>query len=97
MEQNLETERSLLRESVVSLDDLTVQLAVYVENVANGNGATMQLAGFQLANPPVPIGQLPPPQNLRGSTADIDGNVMLKWNSVHGAKSYFVECAANSN
>jgi len=97
MEQNLETERSLLRESVTTLDELTVQLADYVENVANGNGATMQLAGFQLANPPAPIGQLAPPQYLRGLTADIDGTVKLRWKGVRGARSYFVECAANSN
>lgn len=97
MEQNLETERSLLLESVTALDDLTVQLSDYVENVANGNGATMQLAGFQLANPPVPIGQLPPPQELRGWTVDIDGLVNLRWKRVHGAKSYFVECATNTS
>ena len=97
MEQNLETERTLLAADVVKLDALTTQLADYVENIANGNGATMQLAGFQLANPPVPIGPLPPPQDLRGSTADIDGNVLLRWKKVHGASSYFVECATNAN
>lgn len=95
MEQNLETERSLLRDDVARLDDLTAQLAAYVENVANGDGAVMQLAGFQLANPPVPIGPLPPPQELRAQTADIDGTVSLKWKRVHGAKSYFVESAVN--
>ena len=95
MEQNLTTERSLLADDVTELDNLTTQLAAYVENRADGDAATIQLAGFELANDPTPIGQLPPPQDLRGSTADIDGNVLLKWKRVHGARSYFVECATN--
>lgn len=97
MEQNLETERTLLADDVATLDDLTTQLAAYVENQAAGDGAIMELAGFQLANSPTPIGQLPPPQDLRGQTASIDGTVNLRWKAVRGTKSYFVECATNPN
>ncbi len=97
MEQNLETERTLLADDVAKLDDLTTQLASYVENVAAGDAAVMELAGFKLANPPTPIGQLPPPQDLRGQTASIDGVVNLRWKRVRGTKSYFVECATNPN
>ena len=95
MEHNLETERSLLKGDLSTLDSLTGQLASYVENIANGNPATLQLAGFELASEPVPIGQLSPPQDLRCLTADIDGQVNLKWTRVRGATSYFVECATD--
>lgn len=95
MEQNLETERTLLTDDVATLDNLTTQLASYVENQAAGDGAIMELAGFKLANPPVPIGQLPPPQDLRAQTASVDGDIKLRWKAVRGTKSYFVECATN--
>ena len=96
-ESNLESERSQARADEAALDGLLTQLASYVENVANGSAATIQLSGFDLAQEPAPIGLLPPPENLQGTTADIEGNVNLKWNSVRGAKSYFVECATNPN
>lgn len=97
MEQNLETERTMLADDVAKLDDLTTQMASYVENQAAGDAAVMELAGFQLASTPTPIGQLPPPQDLRGQTASVDGTVTLRWKSVRGTKSYFVECATNPN
>jgi hypothetical protein len=96
-EANLEADRSQAKLDETALDGLLTQMASYVENVANGNAATIQLAGFELAGEPVPIGPLPPPENLQGSTADIEGNVNLKWNRVRGARSYFVECATNPN
>jgi len=95
MESNLEAEKNVARENQTTLIDLLTQLASYVETTANGDASIILLSGFNLANPPVPIGPLPPPENLQGSTADIEGNVNLKWNRVRGARSYFVECATN--
>jgi hypothetical protein len=95
MESNLDAEKTLARGDETTLDDALTQLASYVETTAKGDASTILLSGFNLANPPVPIGPLPPPENLQGSTADIEGNVNLKWNRVRGARSYFVECATN--
>ena len=79
------------------LDALLIQEAAYVENIANGEASIILLSGFPLAQEPTPIGQLPPPQNLLGTATDIEGTVKLKWNLVHGSKSYIVECATNPN
>ena len=95
MESNLEAEKTLARENETTLDDALTQLASYVETTANGNASIIQLSGFHLASEPTPIGPLSPPENLQGSTADIEGNVNLKWNRVKGSRSYFVECATN--
>ncbi len=95
MESNLEAERTLVRENETTLVDALTQLANYVETTANGDASVIQLSGFDLANEPTPIGPLPPPENLLGSTADIEGNVDLKWKRVKGAKSYIVECATD--
>jgi len=95
MESNLEAEKTVARENKAAVDDALTQLATYVETTANGDAATIQLSGFNLANEPTPIGPLPPPANLRGSTADTEGNVNLRWNRVKGARSYVVECATN--
>jgi hypothetical protein len=57
----------------------------------------IQLAGFDLAQEPTPIGPLPPLENLQGSTADVEGNIQLRWNGVRGAKTDFIERATNPN
>ena len=96
-ESLLDAERAYAATEEAALDALLQQEASYVENIANGEVSIILLSGFPLAQEPAPIGQLSPPQNLLGLATDIEGQTKLKWNSVHGAKSYIVECATNPN
>jgi len=97
MESLLDAERSYALTEEAELDVLLQQEANYVENIAKGEASVILLSGFPLAQEPMPVGQLAPPQNLLGIATDIEGQTKLKWNSVHGAKSYIVECANNPN
>jgi len=96
-ESLLDAERSYAVTEEAALDALLQQEAAYVENIAKGEASIILLSGFPLAQEPTPIGQLSPPQNLLGIATDIEGETRLKWNRVHGAKSYIVECSANPN
>ena len=95
MESSLEAERAAAVTAEAELDANLEQTASYVENVAKGEASIILLAGFPLAQEPAPIGQLAPPQNLLGVATDLEGTTKLKWNGVHGAKSYIVECATS--
>ena len=97
MASNLDAEKLGAVSSEQGLDDLIVQLATYVENIAKGDPEVILLSGFDLAQEPTPIGELPPPENLRTSATDIEGQLRLKWGAVRGAKSYIVECAQSAN
>jgi hypothetical protein len=95
LETSLVAERAEAATAETELDALLAQEAAYVENVAKGEASVILLSGFALAQAKTSIGVLPPPTNLLGQTADVEGAVDLKWNRVSGAKSYIVECATS--
>jgi hypothetical protein len=73
------------------------QLATYVTGVANGNAATMLLAGYDLAMPPGPPQPMPKVLNNAVTSSDNEGAALGEWAPVLGSKSYEVEIAAQAN
>jgi hypothetical protein len=73
------------------------QLAISVAGTANGNAATMLLAGFELALPPGPPQPMPKVLGNILNPLEVDGAGLGEWDPTIGAKSYQVEIGANAN
>lgn len=70
------------------LDDLIRQLMAYVENVSNGDAATILLSGMDVRKAPEPT---PPPtqvQNLSARPSLFQGTIDLRWDTL-GARSFY--------
>jgi len=80
----------LRNKAEAELDKLIVRLAMYVSQVANGDAAIILSSGFELRKEGDPIGPLPAPSDLRGSTGELPGTTHLRWKPVHGAYYYQV-------
>ena len=80
----------LRNQAEAELDKLIVRLAMHVSQVADGDAATILSSGFDLRKEGDPIGPLPAPSDLRGSTGELPGTTHLRWKPVHGAYYYQV-------
>lgn len=63
----------------------------YVENAANGDEVKILSAGFDVKQKAIPIGLLPAPKDVLAEEGGSDGEVIVSWSPVRGAKSYVVE------
>jgi len=79
--------------SRANLENLYKLRAAYVQVMSNGNTALILNAGFPVRSTPSPIGELPPPINLRVDLNGTVGKMILNWNAVHKARGYLLECA----
>ncbi len=68
-------------------------LGAGVEHIAEGDTTIVLASGFDIQAERAPVGPLSAPQNLRATMADVEGTVNARWNGVHGARTYVVECA----
>lgn len=69
------------------------QEASYVESASGGDAAKIESAGFEVRNPPAPIGTLPAPADLELDANVNPGHMGMRWTPVTGAASYVVERA----
>lgn len=67
--------------------------ANYVLTESNGNAAIIRSAAMPVRSTPNPVGHLLPPLNLRIDLNGQAGVMILRWNRVAKALSYFVQCA----
>jgi len=67
-------------------------LAGYVESASGNNPATLESSGFTLTAPPIPVGVMSPPGNLRAEPS-LSGTALLRWNRDRGGLSWRVQCA----
>jgi hypothetical protein len=74
--------------------DRIVAAAADVQNISNGDTASILSTGFQIAGTAAPIGIPGAPQNLRSRVLD-EGSALLDWDKVQGAVSYIIECTQN--
>ena len=79
---------TLKNESRDALMQLLRDEADYVQQVSMGNQVIIESTGFETRKPPEPIGELPPPANLRASVSEFIGAVDLRWKPVYGAGTY---------
>ena len=73
-------------------DKLIKARANNCEAVTPNNLADLATIGLPLRHDANPIGPLPAPANLRATMSEMEGQIHLVWEAVHGASSYIVEC-----
>ncbi len=73
------------------LEELLEQERFYVEGIANGDKVKILAAGFDMRKDPVATGILPAPLNVITKEGSSDGELIVTWKSVKGAKAYNVE------
>jgi hypothetical protein len=71
--------------------------ATYYEAATPDNLEALASVGLPLRSAPAPIGDLPAPENLRGTPRDIAGQVDLRCKSLKGAGSYEWECKLHTD
>jgi len=59
--------------------------------VAQGDKLAILSSGFEVRQKPMPFGMLPAPANVSAEAGGSDGEIIVKWDSVKGARSYIVE------
>ncbi|MFN8284478.1 MAG: fibronectin type III domain-containing protein [Chitinophagales bacterium] len=74
-----------------NLIEVMKEEANYVSIASGGDEAAIISAGFDVRKPNTPRGLLPAPKNMRIMEGANDGEVMVKWNKVSGAKSFIIE------
>jgi hypothetical protein len=70
--------------------DLTKE-AGYVDGKANGNAATILLAGMGVRKTATPVGPMPKVLNLKTSTSDYPGKADWMCDPVPGVRSYIIQ------
>ncbi|MBK8226749.1 MAG: fibronectin type III domain-containing protein [Flavobacteriales bacterium] len=81
---------ALRNERAATLRSLLGNLAIYVNNVTNGNVEKALSSGFELIKQPEPSTHLDPPADLDVRVSDFEGCVELKWKLVDDARMYQV-------
>jgi hypothetical protein len=82
---------TLQSQAEAALDEVLRQTALYVDSVSAGNAATIELAGLAIRNPQHPVGPLRSPEDVIAKEGRSLGEIILRWRSVRGARSYLVE------
>jgi hypothetical protein len=84
-------------EREASLDFLVAQLASYVDNASGGDATKIESAGFAVRATPTPIGELPPPTDLKVKPSEHAGSADVSWKNVYGARAYTIERAPDGS
>jgi hypothetical protein len=87
------TRTQALDDQSAAADLLVAQLASSVDAISAGNAAIIESAGFSTRATPTPVGQLPPPTDLRVAPSLYAGSADLRWKAVRGAVAYLIERA----
>jgi hypothetical protein len=85
------TKTTVQDEKTTALDLLIAQLASYVDNASGGDSVKIESAGFDVRATPRPIGELPPPADLKVKPSEHAGSADVSWQRVHGARAYTIE------
>ena len=78
-------------------DRILTQAALYVENISAGDVTKISSAGMSIRHNIAPIGQLSVPMDLSAKAGGGDGEIILNWEPVRGARSYVVEITTDAN
>jgi hypothetical protein len=83
----------LLHQAIDDWDDTMRTMANYVNRIANGDGAVIVSAGFNLAKQPTPG----PRPEFEAEAGDKPGTVILRHQAIDGARSYIWQfCTGDS-
>ena len=89
--KNLTAQRDAIR---AEFEQVFTLRGNYVELTSQGDADWIASAGLPVKNAPTPTGILPPPLGLRADRTQLDGELVIRWNPVVGAKGgYLLEMA----
>ena len=94
--QTAKMKTSIQDDRSAELDGVLTLLAFYVENASGGDKAKIESAGFNVKNPPAPIGTLPAPVDLQVAPSEHSGTADVAWKPVRGARAYTIERATDA-
>ncbi len=89
---------SALLERNAAIDELDAAIAEeakYVDTLAKTNPAVIPSAGFTTRQPSVPLGPLPAPLSVLAEMGEAEGDIVIVWKRVRGARTYFVQMHAD--
>ena len=95
--QQAKSATDLMADKEKNLERVLTLEALYVENVSGGDELKIQSAGMSVKDAGAPIGELPAPMGLYATAGDEDGEIVLNWEPVRGAKSYTVQMTTDPN
>jgi len=95
--QQAKTATEVVADTEKELAQILTQAALYVENVSGGDEAKILSAGMSVKDVASPVGELPAPMGLYATSGDEDGEIVLNWEPVRGAKSYVVQMTTDPN
>lgn len=94
--QQTAKEKTVLKETArLALEQGLNDRASYVQQTSGGDEAKILSASLGVKAASTAIGELPAPGNLRASGGDMEGEIDLHWDPVHGANSYPCEYATS--
>lgn len=88
------TEKETRDVAFAVLMDLIRELAGYVQAHCNNEKDLILSTGFDVRRLSSPLGQLPPPANVRALVTPFPGRLDLRWNGVRGRQIYAVYMTA---
>ncbi len=94
--QTAKMKTSVQDDGSAELDSVLTLLALYVENASGGDKAKIESAGFNVKNPPAPIGTLPAPVDVQVAPSEHLGTADVAWKPVRGARAYAIERATDA-
>src|SRR5262245_14617759 len=78
-----------------ALRDGLTQLALYVDNIANGDRVKIESAGMPVRNEPEPVGTPAQVDDLVVMASEFDGALDASWSPVRGAVFYEIEASVD--
>lgn len=85
------TKTNILNQRSDDLEALLRQIAGYVESISGDNEKMILGAGFATRSTVLSTPDMTPPAALEAAVGSHDGEMILRWTKVRGAKSYVIE------
>jgi len=84
------TKTAIQNQKEAELDSILTSLGNYVDNVSKGDESIIKSAGLSTKAKATPVGVPVQVLNLSADSTATQGQIVLKWKTVRGAKSYIV-------
>ncbi|MDB6124468.1 MAG: hypothetical protein JWQ71_3461 [Pedosphaera sp.] len=91
------TQTAMQNTAETAIDTALTQIANYVQSVSDGDASIIKLIGMEVKQPSSSIGPLTAPTHFSAEASDVEGQVLLRWKTVRGAKSYVAAYTMNVN
>lgn len=92
----LASEQFTERDAMRALAEEAIRALASASEGETTDSAELLSGGWHLREPPMPIGDMPAPQNLVATGGDMEGEADLQWDPVYGRNAYVGECSESA-